>query len=204
MNPQFETAEDVDREYARRIEAESDAVRRAELRAEAAEQKVKIKEQGLQQRMVAAYRKAAFVDFPKASQFPELVQGNTEEEIMRSAEAAHKRVQDMENAITGGRGVTPMDQMRQQAQDFYGPGPSTGSTGVAPMGYTPPNMAEERWNQNFAQRFNDAPRDAYGQRMGISPTETMRYTNNRFVNHVKGALRYWAMLTRSDAGRRFG
>ena len=200
MIQQFETAEDIDREYARRIELEPDAGRKADLRVEAAEAKIALKERADQQRMRNAWHKLALMEFPHAAKFPELVVGNTEEEMRESAKVAHERVQEMMRGV--GTGDEAMDVMRQRAQDIYGPGPSTGSAGAAPMGFTPPNMAEERWNANFAQRFNDAPRDAYGQRIGISPADVARYTNNRFVGHVKNALRFWANMTRSDASRR--
>lgn len=200
MIQQFETADDIDREYGRRIELEPDAGRKADLRVEAAEAKIALKERADNQRMRNAWHKLALMEYPHAAKFPELVVGNTEEEMRESAKVAHERVQEMMRGV--GTGEEAMDVMRQRAQDIYGPGPSTGSSGAAPMGFTPPNMQQERWNAGFAERFNNAPRDSYGQRLGISPQEITQYTNNRFITHVKDRLRFWANMTRSDASRR--
>ena len=196
MNPQFENPEDIDRRYAREIELETDPGRKAELRVQAAEAKIALKERDAQQRMVGAWKRLALIEYPHAGKFPELVVGNTEEEIREAAQAAHQRVEEMM------RGAGGSDDTFERARQAYGPGPTTGGNVSAPSAYTPPNMAEERWNMNFAQRFNEAPRDAYGQRQGISSQEITRYTNNRFIQHVKDRLNFWADMTRSDAGHR--
>ena len=196
MNPQFDSPEDVDREYARRIENEPDPGRKAELRVAAAEAKLELQRHATNQRMVAAWKQLAIMEYPHAAKFAEMVVGNTEEELRQSAETVHKRVEEM---VSGNS--DSFDQVRQQAQDFYGRGPTTGTTGGAgnaPLGYTAPNMAEERWNREFAERFNNAPRDLYGQRLGISPSDVTRYTNNRFISQVKDRIRFWGAMTRSS------
>ena len=196
MNPQFETAEDIDREYSRRIEQERNPVRRSELQVEAARAKVELELRSKNQELVNNWKELAFYRFPESRKFPELVTGTTEQEIMLAAEAAHKRVEEMM------RGTTSEQAAFDQARAAYGPGPvGGGSTGV-PSSYTPPNMAEDRWNLQFAERFNNAPRDAYGQRQGISPADITRYTTNRFVAMAKDRLNLIAAMTRSDAGRR--
>jgi hypothetical protein len=196
MNPQFETPEDIDREYQRRIEQAPNGAEAAKLRVEAAEAKLQLRQQAENLKLVDAWKKLALIEFPHAAKFPELVQGRTEDEILRAAEAAHKRVEEMMRQT--GSGDPRFDSVRQQAQDFYGPGPSTGGSTGAPTGYTPPNMAEDRWNRQFAEQFNNAPRDMYGQRMGISPSDVTRFTNNRFITHVKDRIRFWGQMTRSS------
>jgi hypothetical protein len=199
MNPQFETADDVDREYQRRIDSEPDRIRKAELKAEAAEAKVRLREAAADQRAVDAYRKAAFADFPEAKLFPQLVTGTTESEIMASAEAAHNRVVELRG---GARGEDPYEDARRQAQEYYGRGPTTGGATGTPTGYVPPDMGKVRKELAFAEKFNNAPRDGYGQRMGISPQETAEYTNSRFIDHVKNAVNYWGMMTNSSYAAR--
>ena len=196
MNPQFETAEDIDREYGRRIEQERNPVRRSELQVEAARAKVQLELESKNKELIANWTELALYKFPEARKFPQLVTGATEQEILLSAEAAHKQVEELMRGTSGEQAAF------DQARAAYGPAPvGGGSTGV-PSAYTPPNMANERWNMQFAQRFNEAPRDAYGQRQGISPADVTRYTNQRFVDHVKNALNMWAMMTRSDAWAR--
>src|SRR5262249_206911 len=95
MIQQFETFEDIDREYGRPIEPEPGSGRKAELRVEAAEAKMALKERADVQKMRNAWHKLALMEYPHAAKFPELVVGNTEEEMRDSAKAAHERVQEM-------------------------------------------------------------------------------------------------------------
>src|SRR5262249_30586625 len=97
-------------------------------------------------------------------------------------------------------GGSSLDDVGQRAQDVYGPGPSTGSGGGFPA-FSMPGVHMTREELRIAQKLNDAPRDAYGQRMGGSDAGINAYTTSRFVGHVKDRIRYWAMQTRSDSWR---
>src|SRR5262245_20483821 len=106
--------------------------------------------------------KLALHEHPEAAAFPELVTGNTEDEVMASAASAAERVR----AMSGNGNNDPY----QQARDLYGPGPSTGGAS-APMGFSrqDPDRETIRRENAFAEKFNNAPLDPYGQRIGISP-----------------------------------
>ena len=202
MNPQFDTPQDIDREYSRRIDQESDPIRKADLRIEAATLKSDMVAAQKNAQLVSKLKELALHRFPEAAAFPQLVTGSTEDEIMQSAEAAHNRVVEIRR---GASGVDPYEDARQQAQQFYGRGSAVGGTASmgTPAASATTDMATLRAESAFAEKFNNAPRDAYGQRMGISPQETAQYTNSRFIDHVKNAVSYWAMMTNSSyAGRR--
>lgn len=143
----------------------------------------------------AAWTNLALTTYPEAAQLRELVTGNSREEIMASAADVAERVK----AIAGGT-----DDTFERARQAYGPGPTTGGGfGSVPSPFAGDRDAQRIRRENqFAEKFNNAPRDAYGQRLGISPAETTEYTSSRFVNHVRNALSYWATMTRSDAWAR--
>lgn len=201
MNPQFETAEDVDREYDRRIHQEQNPVERSKLQVEAARAKVELELRAKNQELVNNWKELALYKFPEAAAFPQLITGTTEHEILQSAEAAHNRVVEIRRGTSG---MDPIVEARQQAQEFYGRGSTVGgasSTGT-PAGFATTDTAALRQERQFAEKFNSAPRDAYGQRMGISPAEITEYTNSRFFDHVRNAIQYWGMMTNSSYANR--
>lgn len=57
------------------------------------------------------------------------------------------------------------------------------------------NEERTRQEQRFADRFNSAPRDAYGQRLGISPAEVAQYASSRFSAHVRSEMQFWHDLS---------
>src|SRR5262245_33567124 len=99
-----------------------------------------------------------------------MITGSTRDEIYASAEAAARRVQE----IVGGDRAAD-DVMRQRAQDIYGPGPSTGSAGASGFPISMPAAHIAREEMRFVEKFNNADRDAYGMRLGISPEDIRRY-----------------------------
>ena len=199
MNPQFETEADIEREYARLIDREADPLKRSELEVEAAKLKIQLAQQAQKRELVGNWKELALYKFPLARQLHELVTGNSQAEIEASAEAAHKRVDDMLKTAQGPD--DQFDRVRQQAQDYYGRAP-VGGGGTSNVATSSVDAQKRRAEAAFVDKFNNAPRDAFGQRMGISPQEINTYTSTRFVDHVKDRLNFWAMMTRSDAGRR--
>lgn len=198
--PQFSSLEDIDGYYNGLVAREDDPVQKAELRVQAAQEKVRFRESEANGRMVDAWRRLAIVEFPNAGKFPELVRGGTEEELRASAKEVHERVSGMMKGAQGGddgfRGL------QDRARDLYGPSGGSGGGNAFAQNLggsgTPPNMAEERWRQDFAQRFNNAQRDQYGQRLDMSPQEIDRYVRGRFTDHVSERVRFWGNLTRSS------
>lgn len=193
----YDTVEQLEQDFNRRIEAVDDPLDKAELRVQMADARIEFRNQEAHNRMVDAWKRLAVVEYPGAGKFPELITGNTEDEIKESARNAHERVTQLQAHQT-----TPgaYDQVRERAQELYG---RSGSGGIGPGSgvpspYVSPEKGDERWAQNFAQSFNDAPRDVYGQRMGLSPSDIDRYTRHRFVGHVSDRVRFWGQLTRSD------
>lgn len=143
--------------------------------------------------LIEAWKRLALHEHPDAAKLPGMTAGTTEDEIMESARRAAEVVQDIRSGN---------DDTFERARAAYGPAPVGGSSAGVPSAYTPPDMAKERWNQQFAERFNNADRDAYGMRLGISARDITRYTNNRFIAHVKDLLAMSAGMTRSDQGYR--
>ena len=199
---QYSNLEDLEEDFRRQRAAIDDPVQRAELLTQEAEAKVRFKEQAAQGRLVEAWRKLAMQEYPLASKFPQLVGGATEEEIMQSAKEAHEQLASLtqHNADTFDqfRGQVMADQGNPYGRaGVLGGGASPGSQ------YVSPEQADERWERNFARSFNEAPRDAYGQRIGVSPRDVDRYASQRFVNHIKDRVAFWATMTNSSfQGRR--
>lgn len=191
----YQSLEELERDYEQKIAQVEDPVEKAEWRVKMAEAKVQHRQQEAQDRMIDAWKRLALVEYPQAAKFPELVRGETEDEIRQSAKEAHERVAALSDHSAG---PASFDDLRRHAQDLYGRGGVVGGSTPAPPAYVPPDMAEERWAQNWAQRFNDAPRDIYGARQGLSPSDVDRYTRHRFTSHVKDRVRFWGQLTRSS------
>jgi|SRR5215469_1812873 len=195
----YQSVEDIEREFESRIRAEEDPVAKADLRVELAQAKIDFRGQEAQDRMKDAWRRLAMTEFPQAAKFPELLHGETEEEIRISAKEVSDRLESlMKQTAT----ADSFSQVRDFAQNYsYGRG--TGSGGIGPdsrppTSYTPPDRGEERWRMEFAQKFNDSPRDAYGSRIGVNPNDVDRYVRGRAVEHIADKVRFWGQLTRSD------
>ena len=193
----YNSLDEIDRDFGQRIEREEDPVQKAELRVQAAQAKVAFREQEANGRMVDAWRRLAIVEFPQAGKFPELVRGSTEDEIRASAKEVHERVAGMMRGAQGGE--DNFQRVQQDARQLYGPSGSGVGGGMPAFGQPAnPDMAEERWRQGFADSFNSARRDIYGQRMDIAPGDVDRYVRGRFTTHVADRVKFWGQLTRSS------
>jgi hypothetical protein len=193
----YNSVEEIERDFEGRINGVEDPLEKAELRVQMAEARIQYRNQEAQDRMVDAWKRLALVEYPGAGKFPELVRGANEEEIRQSAKEVHERVGSLQQQTAG---ADSFDRLREQAGQLYGRSGSggTGPGAGAPMAYTPPDRTEERWAMQFAERFNAAPRDAYGVRQGLSSAEVDRYARHRFVNHITDRVRFWSSLTNSS------
>lgn len=200
---QYSSLEELAAEYRRLREQADDPIQKAELLAAEAEAKVVFNQQAAENRLIDAWKKLAMQDYPLAAKFPQLISGNTEEEIMESAKETHEQLASLTQGNT-----STFDQFRDSVvnrdqQNPYGRAGVLGGGSQPGSQYTPPEQQTERWQRQFAQQFNDAPRDAYGQRVGISPRDVDRYAQQRFTDHIKDQVGFWAELTNSSyRGRR--
>jgi len=199
---QYASLDDLEEDFRRQRSAVDDPLAKSELLTAEAEAKVAFKEQAAHGKLLEAWRRLAIQEYPLAAKFPQLVTGATEDEIMASAREAHEQLAQMTQGS-----VNAFDQFRDRVAET--PGNPYGRPGVLGGGSTPgspyvaPEQQKERWQRNFAQSFNEAPRDAYGQRVGISPRDVDRYASERFVDHIKDQIGMWAELTNSSyRGRR--
>lgn len=199
QNQRYNSVEELEEDFRRRIDAVDDPVEKADLRVEKANAMVDFRQQVAMGRELDAYKRLAMVEYPNAAKFPELISGNTEEEIRQSAKDVHERVTSLSDRTAD---MSSFERFRQDAQQNpYGrPGVLGGGSNPG-SSYTPPDMQEERWRQNFAQRFNDAPRDAYGTRIGIAPQDVDRYAVGRMVDHMKDQVAFWTGMTNSSMAR---
>lgn len=190
----YNSVEEIERDFEARITGVDDPLEKAELRVQMAEARIAFRSQEANDRMIDAWKRLAIVEYPGAAKFSELVHGNTEEEIRASAKEVHERVGSLQQQATN---TDSFDQLRTQATELYGRSGSggTGPGASAPAAYTPPNRAEERWAMQFAEQFNNAPKDMYGTRQGLSASDVDRYARYRFVNHVQDRVRFWGRLT---------
>lgn len=193
----YSSLDELEDDFRRQIETVDDPVEKADLRVAKAEAQVAFKQQEAQSRELNAYKRLAMVEYPNAAKFPELVSGSNEQEIMQSAKEAHERLSSLAD---GTAGASAFDQFRDNARDQnpYGRAGVIGGGATPGSSHVSPDMAEARWNHQFAQRFNDAPRDAYGTRLGINPADVNRYTTNRFVDHVRDRVSFWGRMTNSS------
>jgi hypothetical protein len=195
----YQSVQDIETDFERRIQNEDDPLAKADLRVELAQAKIDFRNEESQIKLVDTWRRLALVEYPAAGKFPELVTGNTEEQIMLSAKEAADRVNSLQTQAQGGGNA--FDQVRDRAAELYGRGSGSGGIGGGTntmTGGVSPDRGEERWAQQFAEHFNDAPRDAYGMRLGVNPRDVTRYTNHRFVTQIKDRIGFWGRLTRSD------
>ncbi len=193
----YNSVEEIERDFEVRIGQTDDPLEKAELRVQMAEARIGLRNQEANDRMVDAWKRLALTEYPGAAKFPELIRGTTEDEIRASAREVAERVGALQAAPT----ADSFDQLRQQATDLYGRS-GTGGNGVgAPAGYVSPDKAEERWAAGFAQKFNEAPRDMYGVRQGISPADVDRYARQRFVSQIQDRVAFWGQLTNSSYRR---
>jgi hypothetical protein len=195
----YNSVEEIERDFEARIAQVDDPLEKAELRVQMAEARIGLRNQEANDRMVDAWKRLALTEFPAASKFPELVRGSTEDEIRASAREVAERVGQLQATPT----ADSFDQLRDQATQLYG---RTGTGGTGPGGgmpssYVSPDKAEERWAGDFARRFNDAPRDMYGVRVGISPSEVDRYARQRFVSQIQERVGFWGQITNSSYRR---
>jgi hypothetical protein len=191
----YSSMEELEADFQRQIDSVDDPVEKAELRVNKAEAQVAYRRQEAEGRMADAWKRLAMVEYPNAGKFPELITGNTEEEIRQSAKDVHERVTSLADRTAG---ASVFDQVRSDVGNPYGrPGVIGG--GAAPgSAYVAPDMAEERWRNRFAQQFNEAQRNTYGERMGISPRDVDRYTTGRAVEHLKDRIHFFGRLTNSS------
>src|SRR2546423_316894 len=95
----------------------------------------------------------------------------------RLAEQLRAEVQHQERQLRA--------ELKRQATALYG---RSGTGGMGPGSAMPsrpvtPEQAIERWQGQFAEEFNSAPRDRYGQRQGLNPHDVDRYASTRFTSH---------------------
>lgn len=190
----YQSVEEIERDFERRIQNEDDPLGKADLRVELAQAKIDFRGEEARGRLVEAWRRLAMSEYPLAAKFPQLITGETEEEIMQSAKAAAEGLATLQNQTS-----TP-DVLDQFQTQLYGRGSGSGGNGptTGAIASSGPDRNEERWAWKWAENFNDAPRDAYGQRMGISGRDADRFANYRFVTQLKDQMRMWGNLTRSD------
>jgi len=193
----YSTLEELERDFEQKLAGVDDPADKADIRVQMAEAKIDFRRAESEARMVDAWRRLALLENPAAAKFPELVVGASEEEIRNSAKEVATRVQSL---AAREMGPSAFDQVREQANDLYGRAGAggTGPGSQAPTTYVPAGRAEERWAQQFAERFNDAPKDMYGMRTGIQPAEVDRYVRARAIGHIQDRVRFWGQLTRSD------
>ena len=198
----YDSLDQLEADFQRRIDAVDDPAEKADLRVEKANAQVQFRQQEAEVRELAAYKQLALTEFPIVKGFEDLVTGSNEAEIMDSARLVAERL-----SAVGQKDASAFEDFRDRVNDVrgnpYGAAGVRGGGSQPGSAYVSPDQADARWEQNFARQFNDAPRDAYGQRMGISPRDVDRYAQQRFTNHIRDQVGFWAELTNSSyRGRR--
>lgn len=196
----YKSLAEIDEDFKTRLDATEDADTKAvliEQRAEAradwkvaqAEAKAKVdaeaREAQVRSRERQAWIKEALVEFPLAQQMPELISGDSEDQIKTAAKAAHERIQKIQDdataaakSQTANQPATDQQQIAQQAQQAYG-SPVGGGT-------PPPEVDErEKFLQDYAAKYNsDRTGQFWGERRTISPSETEAYVRARGGPHM--------------------
>lgn len=132
----------------------------------------------------------AIAQYPGAAGMEDFLTGS-EDEILDKAQRLHERARSRDDE----------PDARQRAVALYG---RSGTGGLGGGALPPPGLEldNERWEQRFIENFNSAPRDVYGQRLGLPAGDVDRYTRQRLAGHVVEQVSKWAAVTRSDWGAR--
>jgi hypothetical protein len=178
----FTSLEEIDKHYKAQIDATEDAVAKADLRVQQADDRAAFREAQALARERESWKREALSEFPGAKEIPELVSGSTEDEIKASAKAAHERVQKLSGKPADGR-QTQTD-LQQQAKSAYGTAGGVG--GGTAVQYTP---EEEKWLDGFVERFNR-------QDPSLTRADIDRFTRIRGQEHIRREVGKWAMATR--------
>ena len=137
----------------------------------------------------------ALNEYPGARGLEHFLTGADADAIMEQARELHERA--------GAHDTESEPDLRTQAQQLYGrAGTGGGALGVPVL--STPERENERRMFKIAQEFNEAPRDAYGQRIGIRPSDIDFYTRERGIEHLRNQVLRWAVLSRSDLSARYG
>jgi hypothetical protein len=137
--PEFDSVDAIRKFYGKQIKDAEDEAKPA-LQLSQAEAIAAFSERRAAESERKVWIKDALDEFPPAKQLPELVTGNTEEEIKASAKAVAERVTKM---------TTNADD--DAAKKLYGP------TGTNGSGTPPPPRSSDNaaFVKDFEQRFND-------------------------------------------------
>lgn len=196
QSKRYSSMEELEGDFQRQIDSVDDIAEKTELRVAKANAQVEYKRQEAEGRMLDALKRLAMVEYPNAAKFPELISGSTEDEIRQSAKEVHERVTSLSDRTAN---ASVFDQVREDiGGNPYGRAGVLGGGSAPGSAYVPPDMAEERWQQRWAAQFNDAPRDAYGTRVGINPRDVDRYAVGRAVAHLKDRIHFFGRLTNSS------
>lgn len=212
----YTTIDEIEKDFNAKIAATEDATEKAELRAQKAEARAEFRitamenkaredaearEAQVRERERSAWTREALVEYPLAAQFPELVRGNSEEEIKASAKATHERInrfaEETKTAALATASPPPPattqnanEPVIRQAQQAYGA--VTGAGGGQPPDNSPES---EKILQNYVEKYNYGQRGKFfGERVDVSPSQTDEYVRLRGGPHLLEQLRRVAQI----------
>lgn len=206
MSTKYKSLEEIEQDFKTKLDATEDTDTRAvliEQRAEAKadfrsaqtearlRQEAETREAQVKTRERQAWIREALVEFPLAQQMPELIAGDTEEQIKTAAKTTHERVQKIQHDATEAAKATQAQQQTatdpaenqqqivQQAQQAYG----NASVGG---GETPKEVSDrEQKLQDYAAKYNsDRSGQFWGERRNIHPAETDEFIRLRGGPHM--------------------